>query len=287
MTSKIHHLGDHLDNNTNNNKVWFTRTIFIWQVFFDKFYLPVRTGKIAVFSLVKFTCLKSRKNLPRKNLPNETCQMKLVELRNLLVWTRTRTSFFLTNFIWQFFIWQVLFACVEGQNCQFFPCHVNLSKEQVNWWIVRTSEQAETGNGSRKQIQQHQGHRSLKRSSRPSWLDCSDWSFLLWLEQCKGGGRTTQLLFFLKTWGPKNRFGTSKSRLMETNQRKTRISRSYLKRPRMWHRKVSTQKRSNVIIIQIDKFYWFKNFLKSSFLKILLSISFVQRGVYHDQWKII
>ena len=73
---------------------------------------------------------------------------------------------FLTSFIWQVFIWQVLFACVEGQNCQFFPC------QQVNWWIVRTSEQAETGNGGRKQIQQHQGQCSLQRSSRPSWPDC-------------------------------------------------------------------------------------------------------------------
>ena len=44
----------------------------------------------------------------------------------------------------------------------------------------------------------------------------------------------------------------------------------------MWHRKVSTQKRSKVIIIQIDKYCTFKNFLKSSFMKILLSISFVR-----------
>ena len=52
-----------------------------------------------------------------------------------------------------------------------FPlCHVLL--EQVNWWIVRTSEQAETGNGRSEQLQQHQGHRSLQRSSRPSWPDC-------------------------------------------------------------------------------------------------------------------
>ena len=59
-------------------KAWFIRAIFIWQVFFDKFYLPVWTGKNAVFSLVKFTCLK-----PRKTWQEKTCQMKLVELRNL------------------------------------------------------------------------------------------------------------------------------------------------------------------------------------------------------------
>ena len=73
----------------------FTRAIFIWQGFFDKFYLPVWTGKIAVFSLVKFTCLKSRKNLTRKNLPNETYRAT----KRARVDANANDKFFLTSFI--------------------------------------------------------------------------------------------------------------------------------------------------------------------------------------------
>ena len=123
-------------------------------------------------------------------------------------------------------------------------------------------------------------------SNSACWRDAASWRLIDQVDRERGANRNQsrgiQLIHAKRlTHHPntryQNHFGTSKSRLMETNQRKSLISRSYLKRSRMWHRKVSTQKRSKVIVIQIDKYYWFKNFLKSSFMKILLSTSFVRR----------
>ena len=228
-------------------KAWFTRAIFTWQVFFDKFYLPVWTGKIAVFFTCQVYLFKIKKKLDKKKL----AKWNLSSYETCSCGRERERQDFLTSFIWQ-----VLFACVEGQNCQFFPCQVKLACQLLNKSIGEMSKQTSKRKSETDVANKYNtAPGSLQPAANcPLQFQTKLARLLTEVEQCNGGGRTTQLLFFLKTWGPKNRFGTSKSRLMETNQRKSRISRSYLKRSRMSHRKVSTQKRSKVIIIQVDKY---------------------------------
>ena len=149
------------------------------------------------------------------------------------------TSFYLTSFS---------FICLCGRTkLPVFPLSSKLVQklacQLLNKSIGELSEQASKRKPETEVANKYNNTRvNAACSAVPDQVGQTvDWSFLLWLEQCKGGGRNTQILFFLKTWGPKNHFGTSKLRLMETNQRKSLISRSCLKRSRMWHRKVSTQ----------------------------------------------
>ena len=149
MTSKIHHLGDHLDNNNNNNKVWFTRAIFIWQVFLTSFICPCEQGKLPFFHLSSFYLFKITKKLAKKklakwNLPNETCRAtKLAH-----VYANANDKFFFDKFYLTSF-YLTSFICLCGRTkLPVFPLSCKLVQRTSQ--LVNCQNKRASGNRKRK-----------------------------------------------------------------------------------------------------------------------------------------